>query len=119
MRVAALIHETKLLHLPLNATVREVMEVSEKKAAYMIRRVKDAGLVLTKTKHRPAGTIVNRGTPGEFRLNLCQFCLGPWPCRPYLRQLRELHGDAVMHHIMPEQFEDRGDTDDDDAPERG
>lgn len=89
------------LRLPRTATVAAVMEVDTARARYMIRRVRDRGLVMVNTHHKPAAAIVNRGARGEVRFTICQRCLKTWPCNYYMDELNNLITGEPRHFRQP------------------
>lgn len=61
-------------------TVREVMEVDFNQARYMIRRVRDEGLLGT-APHVPARAVIHRNTARVRTWVVCTQCLAHWPCQ--------------------------------------
>ncbi len=78
--VATILREALELGLPTASTIMEVFGVTKYRANYMIRVVKEDGLLGVKG-HEAVVAILTRGaSDGTRRILACETCRMTWPC---------------------------------------
>jgi hypothetical protein len=78
--VAAILTEALELGLPTIATVMDIFGVTVDRAKYMIRVVKDDGLLGVKGHQAVVATFTRGASSGSNRILLCETCRSAWPC---------------------------------------
>lgn len=78
-RVAAIVIEAISMGLPAQHTLAEVLDITHNQARYMIRAIRNDGL-LGCNEHRPKRMVIHRNTPREKAWLACRECTQTWPC---------------------------------------
>ena len=78
-RVATVYVAALELEIPVIATLCDVLKVSDGRARYMTRTIREDGF-LGRPPHHPAKATVHRNTYKERTWVVCQECLTRWPC---------------------------------------
>lgn len=79
-QVAAILKEALELGLPTISTLVDVFSVTPQRAKYMIRVVKEDGLLGVKG-HQAIVALLTRGaSQGSRRILVCESCRSAWPC---------------------------------------
>lgn len=78
--VAAILAEALELGLPTIATIMNIFGVNINRAKYMIRVVKDEGLLGVEGHKAVVATLTRGASQGTNRILLCETCRSAWPC---------------------------------------